>query len=111
MPGVVNKDQEFEAMDREDALNIVRRYKDEIRPMFGEAKVFLFGSYAKGNARPESDIDVAVIVREYGGDWLKRSSALWRATLNIDTAIEPVLIREGDRSPLYEDIMRTGIAV
>ena len=94
-------------MDREDALNIVRRYKDEIRPMFGEAKVFLFGSYAKGNARPESDIDVAVIVREYGGDWLKRSSAL----LNIDTAIEPVLIREGDRSPLYEDIMRTGIAV
>ena len=98
-------------MDRESALNLVRRYKDFITPDFPGAKVYMFGSYAKGYAHHGSDIDVAVVVPEYGGDRLKRSSSLWKATLHVDTIIEPVLLKEGETSPLYEDVMRTGIAV
>ena len=98
-------------MDREQALNIVRSYKREIMPIVGQAKVMLFGSYAKGTAKPDSDIDVAVIVPTLQGDWLDTSSALWLATMRVDTTIEPVLIDARQESPLYEDIRRTGILI
>lgn len=44
-------------------------------------------------------------------DWLDTTSSLWLATLDINTSIEPVLIEECNPSPLYEDILRNGIAV
>lgn len=98
-------------MDREQALDLVRKYKKEIMPMLADAKVYLFGSYSRGNAREDSDVDVAVVVPRLKTDWLDTSSALWLATMKVDTAIEPVLIEECHPSPLYEDVLRTGIAV
>lgn len=97
--------------NREYALDKVRIYKKEIAPMFSEMKIYLFGSYSKGCAKADSDIDVAVIVPRLEGDWLDKSSALWLATLNVDATIEPVLIEECHPSPLYEEILRTGIVV
>jgi predicted nucleotidyltransferase len=44
----------------------------------------LFGSYAKGNARDESDIDVAVIFDGFTGDWLDAAARLWRLTEDIN---------------------------
>ena len=69
------------------------------------------GSYSKGYARPESDIDVAVIVPSIGDNWLEWSKNLWHDTRNVSTLIEPVLLEECHPSPLYDDVMRTGIAV
>ena len=99
-------------MDKEQALNLVRRYKQVIMPRFGEGtKVYLFGSYSKGYARPESDIDVAVIVPSIGDNWLEWSKNLWHDTRSVSTLIEPVLLEECHPSPLYDDVIRTGIAV
>jgi len=56
-----------QTLTREEALAIVRRYKEVISPRFSvEPKVMMFGSYSKGYANPDSDIDVAVIVPTYG---------------------------------------------
>ena len=66
---------------------------------------------SRNEARKDSDIDVAVVIPKLNGDWLDTTSSLWLATLNIDTSIEPVLIEECKPSPLYDDIMRNGIAV
>lgn len=98
-------------MDKEQVISLVRKYKQIISGEFSSLKVFLYGSYSKGNARNDSDIDVAVIVPSIGEDWLEKSSRLWYATLKVSTLIEPVLLEEGDSSPLYHDIMQTGIAV
>lgn len=99
-------------MDKSEALNIARRYKDYILPKLGtEAKVFMFGSYAKGYARPESDIDIAVIVPELKNNWLQTSALLWKAVRSVDVLIEPILIIEGEHSPIYNDVLRTGISV
>ncbi|MDD7088487.1 MAG: nucleotidyltransferase domain-containing protein [Bacteroidales bacterium] len=75
------------------------------------AKVYLFGSYSKGCARPDIDIDIAVIVLRVNGDYLSTAASLWRITMDENTLIEPVLIEEVHPSPLYEDILQTGIAV
>lgn len=98
-------------MDREHALRIVRCYKEAIRPLVSNAKVYLYGSCSRNEAHRYSDIDVAVIVPKLQGDWLNTSSALWLATLNVNTSIEPILIEECNPSPLYENILRNGIVV
>ena len=76
-----------------------------------EPKVYLYGSYAKGNANPDSDIDVAVIVPTYGDRKFEISALLWRDTREVSFLIEPVLMAEDRWSPLYDDVMQTGIAV
>ena len=98
-------------MDKRDALSIAKQYKKAVVNAIGPAKVYLFGSYSKGCARPDSDIDIAVVVPRVNGDYLSTAASLWRITMDISTLIEPVLIEEIHPSPLYEDIMQTGIAV
>ena len=86
--------------------------KEVIRPRFTvEPRVLMFGSYSKGYANPDSDIDVAVIVPTYGDSKLEISKGLWRDTRQVSFLIEPVLMAEDRWSPLYEDVMRTGIVV
>lgn len=98
-------------MDRNDAIEIVRLYKDAIADVFSNAKVYLYGSYSKGGATKDSDIDVAVVVPQVDGDWLQYSSQLWFKTITTSTLIEPVLLEECHPSPLYEDVLRTGILI
>ena len=98
-------------MDKEQAIGIVKDYKAAISDVVGPAKVYLYGSYSKGYAHSDSDIDVAVVVPRLGDDWLKLSTRLWMIAPKINLLIEPVLMEENEPSPLYRDVMRTGIAV
>lgn len=95
-----------------EALDLVRRYKQVIAPRFEqEPKVMMFGSYSKGYANSDSDIDVAVIVPSYGNRKMEISKNLWRDTRQVSFLIEPVLMAEDRWSPLYDDVMRTGLLV
>ena len=72
----------------------------------------MYGSYAKGYANPDSDIDVAVIVPESEitdawEQWADLCNDVWK----VNVLIEPVLLEEQEDSPLYRDVMRTGVAV
>jgi len=99
-------------LTRDEALELVRRYKRVIAPRFDvEPKVMMFGSYSKGNANPDSDIDVAVIVPTYGDRKFEISKKLRRDVRDVSFLIEPVLMAEDRQSPLYDDVMRTGVAV
>lgn len=99
-------------LSRDEALALVRQYKQIISPRFAvEPKVMMFGSYSKGYANPESDIDVAVIVPTYGENKFEMSKGLWRDVRKVSFLIEPVLMAEDRWSPLYDDVMHTGIAV
>ena len=98
-------------MDKEQVIEIVKQYKDAIINQISDAKVYLYGSYSKGTARPESDIDVAVVVPAINDDWLDVSTTLWLIAPQINYLIEPVLIDQRYPSPLYDDVLRTGIAI
>jgi hypothetical protein len=54
---------------------------------------------------------VAVIVPRVEGDWLTFSTDLWVDVDKVNILIEPVLLEEGQQSPLYDDVMRTEVAV
>ena len=47
-------------MTKEDILVFLRAHKDELYQKYSVTKLGLFGSYAKGNATKESDVDVVV---------------------------------------------------
>ena len=56
-------------MGQNDVIDSVRRYKQLVLENLGQAKVYLFGSYSKGTARKDSDIDVAVVVPKVEEDF------------------------------------------
>lgn len=100
-------------LPKEFALELVRRYKEVIAPLFDKSmKVMMFGSYAKDCPNEWSDIDVAIIVPKVNKDkWWDTAVSIGRAKENISCYIEPILLENGEDSPIYREVMRTGIAV
>ena len=47
-------------MSREDILSFLQTHKNELYQKYSVTKIGLFGSYAKGTATKESDVDVIV---------------------------------------------------
>jgi uncharacterized protein len=47
-------------MRRDDVLRLLGEHRDELRTRFGVGAIALFGSYARDEARPDSDVDVLV---------------------------------------------------
>lgn len=96
-------------MDKGYVVECVRLFAERVRRSMDVRQVILFGSYARGTAQDESDIDVAVITDTPAKDWLDASTALFRLGRDIDLAIEPVLIDSPtDRSGFLTEIRRTG---
>lgn len=100
-------------LTRDEAIAIVRRYKRIVTPRYqAEPKVYLFGSYAKGYATPDSDIDVAIIVPAGNiVDKWHQWADICGDVRKVNTLIEPVLMEENEDSPLYREVIRTGVAV
>lgn len=99
-------------MAQDEVLLIAKKYADAVRKMMAVSDVILYGSYAKGSATDNSDIDIAVIVKDAPKDYLRDSAMLWSLSNDVDDKIEPVLIVEGhDASGFLNTVMRTGIAV
>ena len=72
---------------------------------------YLYGSHAEGTARPDSDIDVALISKDFTGNWLEDHQKLVTALLNSDPRIEVVRFRPEefcDEHPLAWEIKTRG---
>ncbi|MGE5588786.1 MAG: nucleotidyltransferase family protein [Clostridia bacterium] len=99
-------------MDKGTAIAITRRYSALLSKQFRAKMVVLYGSYARGTARPDSDIDVAVVVDGLDGDFLDAHTQLFRLTRNVDLRIEPVLVDESnERSGFLKEMLSTGYVV
>ncbi len=99
-------------MDQGKVLNIAKTYAAAVRKVMDATAIFLYGSYAKGTATKDSDIDIAVVVDELPGDYLDTMATLWRLTRSVDHDIEPVLLTAADyESGFLSAVQKTGIAV
>ncbi len=75
-------------------------------------EIILYGSFARGTQHENSDIDVAVIIKELKGDFLDNSSLLFKIVSKIDSRIEPVLLLKNHDSPGFIDHIKSyGIRV
>jgi len=101
--------------EREDIIDKVNSYQTLVRqsdfPMPIEA-VYLFGSYAKGTAHKDSDIDVALVVNHFNGDFFDVIPPIWRLRENIDFRIEPhVNAHDTDYAGFLDEIQKKGILI
>lgn len=97
-----------------DALADLRR---ELRALYGDrlARTVLFGSYARGEARPDSDVDVLVVLRGPLDTYaeIKRlvpvAMGLWEH-YGLDVQLTPFSAERyaDDRHPLVMNVRREG---
>ncbi len=78
-------------------------------------EMVLFGSHAKGKASEWSDIDVAVVSKNFGQDDVEEMQWLWKRTRFADARIEPYPVPLSDFktsfSPIISEIRKTGIKI
>lgn len=80
-------------MDKRQAIKIIKKFIKEVKKQgISVDRVILYGSYAKGKLRADSDIDVAVVSRSFGKDRVEEGMILFRIAGKIDSRLEPVPI-------------------
>ncbi len=102
---------------KEDIKEKALKFYELIRKKYPVKGMFLFGSYAKGNPRKDSDIDIGVII-DYKNhkDRINITAKLFHEASKIDFAIEPKCIfldeyKKHDRASILAEIIRTGIKI
>ncbi|MGQ9620802.1 MAG: nucleotidyltransferase domain-containing protein [Bacteroidales bacterium] len=94
-------------------IDTVKQYIMIIPKDLGVKKAYLFGSFAKGKEREESDIDIALVL-ENMPDFFYAQKQLMKLRRKIDLRIEPHPIKEQDfnaLNPFAYEIEQTGIEI
>lgn len=89
MAGVMLSDEQLR--------QVVIRIVQAVHPV----RVVLFGSAARGEAGPQSDVDVLVVMPD-GAHRLNTAQAVYRNLAGIKVAVDVVVATEGDMSD-YKD--------
>jgi predicted nucleotidyltransferase len=99
-------------MDQRKASEIARKYFDFVKENeVNVKKGYIFGSFAKGTANEDSDIDLAIVFNELD-DTFDMQVKLMKIRRKFDSRIEPHPFRESDfqnSNPLAYEIMKTGV--
>lgn len=104
-------------MASQEIVNIVLAFVKALRKKGIKIdQVFIYGSYADGTAREDSDIDVAVVSPDFGIDRYEEGKLLRQVAWRVDPRIEPVPISrtsflEHDWLPLIHEIKTKGIPI
>jgi predicted nucleotidyltransferase len=95
---------------------VLVRFRDELHEIYGSrlARIVLFGSRARGDARPDSDYDVAVFLTDFHDRWSEMDRLVPVVTdilYDEGAFIHAMPYRAGaeqERTPLMHEIRREG---
>jgi len=84
-----------------DPFAIAAAVAEELRALYGDRlrSVLLFGSWVRGDAHPESDIDLLVVLDYIESTWVEHErmdEILWRHSFDNDTVISALPVAEAD---------------
>ncbi len=68
------------------------------------SKAYLYGSYAKGKAKSDSDIDICVVSPEFGKDLVDEMVKLRQISRRVDDRIEAIPFGIDDINNLYDPL-------
>jgi predicted nucleotidyltransferase len=91
---------------------IAQKYAERIKTQIACKDIYLYGSHARGNANPNSDIDIAVVVDPIDNEsYMKLFGKLFSFAVEVDDRIEPnLLIDDGiyDKYSFLSEVKETG---
>ena len=100
------------ATSKKKIIRDIKTYVNELNKSgFPVQKVVLFGSWARGQVREDSDIDVALISDAFSGDRFQDRRKIVPLRRKINTKIEPIPFNQQSFSMggnLVDEIMRYG---
>ena len=105
---------------RQDALRLVREFRDRLAAIYGDRLkgVYLYGSYARDEAREDSDIDVAVVLEGPMSPYReseRTSEVFGNLSLREQCLLIPLFVTEEEyrarRETVHRNIAREGVAV
>ena len=103
------------AKDIDRVKSIIKKYINTVQKNnILVEKTYLFGSYARGTASEDSDIDIAIISKDFKGDRFYDRRRIVPLRRNIDRRIEPIPYRPNDFTkydPLVIEILTNGIEI
>ena len=96
-------------LDKTTVREIAFQYAEEVKKVLNPEKIILFGSYVNGTPWEYSDIDIAVVMNDYQGNWLDTAVMLCGLKRQVSIDIEPHLLDEScDRSGFLEFVKNSG---
>jgi predicted nucleotidyltransferase len=103
----------MQKMDKIEAIKISKKYLQKLKNtdlMFSEA--WLFGSYARGNQHEDSDIDIAIVLRDEGSHSFETEVKLMTIREGEETRIEPHAFTKNEfdnNIPIVNQIIKYGM--
>ncbi len=103
--------------------SLLNKYVDEIKAIYGPhlRRVILYGSYARGDFRQDSDIDIMILldlsdmeIKEY---WHRLSCSTYDFNMDYDVDIKPIAKCEEHfkkwvcNYPFYANVSREGVTL
>ena len=96
-------------LDKATVREIADRYAQEVRKVLSPDAIILFGSYVDGTPHEWSDIDIAIVINGFQGNWLETASMLCGLSWDVSLGIEPHLLDETcDKSGFVKHVINTG---
>jgi predicted nucleotidyltransferase len=100
------------ASNNEEIIALLKMFLQALKNLNIEFEdAYLYGSYAKGAATGVSDIDIAIVARDWMPDIIEAQYELMKTASRIDSRIEPHPFRKADfnaSNPFARDILTTG---
>lgn len=98
-------------MDKREAIKTAQQYANNVSAKYPLTRALLFGSYAKNVPHVDSDIDIAVILKDVNNLFDTQIELMQMRQIN-NLLIEPHAFRENDfdtDDPFVYEILQTGI--
>lgn len=98
--------------------DITQSIRKAMHQMFPGIEIWLFGSEARGDARPDSDVDLLILLDKEDisiEDEMRISDPLYKIELETGISINPFILSKKlwgkIVTPFYENVMRERLAL
>ena len=81
---------------RDELLRLIKRYSEALSRTMEVDAIYLFGSYSRGTASLDSDIDLLVVSPDFSANLVENQLKLLRVRREIDYWIEPHPVLRGE---------------